>query len=107
MDVCSYVTFVAKVGRAGVDADADLKGSSFERLRPLARSLERAGCSGERVKERVALRIHLDTSVTHEGCTQESPVLCKGLRVHLRPELMQQLRRALDVGEEERDGAGR
>ncbi len=74
---------------------------------PFACSLQRAGRAGERVEEGVALRVHLDAAVSAERLPQHAPVFDQGLVVRLGPELVQQLRRALDVREEERDGAGR
>ena len=49
----------------------------------------------------------LDAAVGAESLSKDASVLAKRLRVLLGAELMQQLGRALHVGEEKRDGAGR
>ena len=61
----------------------------------------------KRDEEGVPLRIYLDPAVAGAGLAQHAPMLCQRLRIALRPELVQQLRRPLHVGEEERNGAGR
>ena len=70
--------------------------------RPRARPARRKG-----EEERVSLRVHLHSAVAAQASRITPPVLGKRLGVRLGAELVQQLRRALDVGEEERDGAGR
>ena len=63
---------------------------------------------GEGEEERVALRVHLDTAVRpNAGLADQRGGARQRLGVRLGAELVQQLRRALDVREEERDGAGR
>ena len=61
--------------------------------------------AGERDEERVALRVHLDAAVPGERVPQHTPVLAQQLDVALSV-LVQQPRRAFDVREQERDGAG-
>ena len=71
----------------------------------LARGLERVRGPGEGDEEGVALRVDLDPTVPREGPAQDLPM--RSERVCIRvAELAEQLRRALDVGEEEGDGAG-
>jgi len=53
------------------------------------------------------VRVHLHAPVTCEGFTQEASVLGERVGIGLRAKVMQQARRALNVGEEEGDGAGR
>ena len=62
---------------------------------------------GERDKERVALRIHFDAVVANERLTQSAAMLRQRIRVGLGTQLLQEPRRALDVGEDESDGSGR
>ena len=57
-------------------------------------------------EEGVALRVHLDPALGGARLPDHAPVLGERLRVALGAELVQQPRRALDVGEEEGDGAG-
>src|SRR6476469_1500110 len=62
--------------------------------------------AGESDEEGVALGVDLNAAVAGERLAQEAPVLGQCIRVGVA-ELVQQLRRALDVGEEEGDSAGR
>ena len=82
---------------------ADRSGSQ----RVLSRSggRERVGRSCERDEEGVALRVDLDAVVRDERSPQCTPVLAERVGV-VGAELMQKLRRPLDVGEEKGDGAG-
>ena len=65
------------------------------------------GAVGKAKEERVSLRVHLDAAVGSKRLADHPAVLGERLRVRLRAELVQQFRRALDVGEQEGDGAGR
>ena len=58
-------------------------------------------------EERVALGVDLDAAVRDERIAKDTPVLRECLGVRVRAERVQQPRRALDVGEEERDGSAR
>jgi hypothetical protein len=60
----------------------------------------------ERNEERIAFCIDF-APVVGGDLSQYLVVLSENGRVTVSPQLMQQLRRALDVGEQERDGAGR
>ena len=57
-------------------------------------------------KKGVALGVDLDAAVAGEGLPEDAPVLGERVGVGVA-ELVQQACRALDVGEEEGDGAGR
>jgi hypothetical protein len=61
---------------------------------------------GKDVKEGVPLRVHLDTAVDGESLPQCAPVLSERVGIGVA-QLVEQPRRALHVGEEEGDGAGR
>ena len=65
----------------------------------------RSGREGE--EEGVALGVDLDPALDCARCPDQPPVLGQRFRVGLGAELVQEPRRALDVGEEEGDGAGR
>ena len=67
----------------------------------------RGGRGRERDEERVALGVDLDAAVGFELGAQHAPVLGKRLGVGVRTHRMEQPRRRLDVGEEERDRAAR
>jgi hypothetical protein len=53
-------------------------------------------------EEGIALRVDLDALARRERLTQSAAMFLQRLRVLLGPELVQQLRRTLDVREEER-----
>ncbi len=101
------VASVGQVRRAGVDAHADPDRACGKALERRGRRLERSGRSRERDEERVTLRVDLDTPLGAERLTQEAAMLRQSVGVRVGAELVQQLRRALDVGEEKGDGAGR
>ena len=62
--------------------------------------------SREGKEERVTLRVHLDAALGGARLPDQPAVLGESLRVAFAPSSCSSLRRALDVGEEERDGAG-
>jgi len=53
------------------------------------------------------LCINLESVVTGAGLADDPPVLCERRRISLGAQFVQELRRALDVGEEEGDGSCR
>ena len=80
---------------------------------PVAQRIARRRCRRQRVgrlrerhEERVSLCLHLDTAVARELFAQRVMVTGQQVRVLVAP-LLQQPRRALDVGEQERDGPTR
>ena len=93
--------------RSGVDADANPNLFGRQRLRELGGRREGAGRGREGDKERVTLRVHLNTVMGGESLAQRSPMLSERLRVRVGPKLLQQPRRALHVREQERDRSGR
>ena len=78
-----------------------------ERLGEGRRGGECPGRCREGEEEGVALRVDLDPALGGTRLADDTPMLGQRLRVGLGAELVQQLRRPLDVGEEEGDGAGR
>ena len=72
-----------------------------------SRRRERARRSRKGEEEGVALRIDLDPAVAAARLADQAPVLGERLRVRIGAELVEQPRRALNVGEEEGDGARR
>src|SRR5439155_26227056 len=102
----AHIPLVRHERLAGVEAYADADRAAVER--PLAfgggrESVFRARKSDE---EGVALGVDLDAAVAGEGLPEDAPVLRQRVGVGVA-ELVQQACRALDVGEEEGDGAGR
>ncbi len=108
----AVIALVADLGLAGVEAHAD---AALGALGPVVRG-ERAlrvggrgdgvAGAGEGVEERVALRVHLAAAVRREGLAEEAAVVGEQVAV-ARAELLQQARRALDVGEQHRHRARR
>ena len=107
VDVRAYVPFVVDIRRAGVQAHAHAHLTRRERPLALRGTSERTVCGGKREEERVPLRIDLDTAVAVESIPQHSAVLGQGCGVSGVPERVEQPGRAVDVGEEERDGSTR
>ena len=101
------VAFVGDGRRAGVQADADTDRSFEERVLAGERGGRGSRRGREGDEEGVALRVHLDATMRRESHAQYPPVLCERLRVGVGSKRVQQPRRALHVGEEKRDGAGR
>ena len=73
---------------------------------PLSRNRagDRCRCAREGVEERVALRVDFRAALCAQVLAEEPAVLADDFAVVVT-ELLEQPRRALDVGEEERDRA--
>ncbi len=63
-------------------------------------------CTAKCDEEGVALRVHLGAVVRGKRLSEQSPVLVERVGVRV-PQLVQKLRRPLDIREEERDDTGR
>jgi hypothetical protein len=72
----------------------------------LAGGGERVRGHGKGEEERVALGVDLGPAAGSEGGAEATPVRVERRRVGLGAELLQQARRPLHVGEEQRYGAG-
>ena len=107
MDVAADVALLGEQGRAGVQSDPHLDLPRAEHRSDRTRRSERTRRGAEREEEGVALSVHLDPAVPRAGLADHSPVLGQCLRVGLAAEFVQELRRPLNVSEEEGDGAGR
>ena len=68
------------------------------------RCCQRLGGIREYVQEGISLRLDLDAAMGGEGAPHETAVLDERLHVALFAELPDQPCRALDVGEQHRDG---
>ena len=77
-----------------------------ERDLSLDRRQKRVACAGEGDEEGVALGIDLVAAVRFEGRPQQALMLREHLSIPL-PQLLDESRRPLDVGEEEGDRAAR
>ena len=82
-------------------------GPEASALREGRRGGERSRRGREREEEGVTLRVDLDPALRGTGLADDAAVLGERIGVALGAERVQQPRRALDVGEEEGDGAGR
>jgi hypothetical protein len=89
-----------------VQTDPHANRAGHERFGQLRGGSESGGRSRECDEERVALRIHLHPAVAGASFPYGAPVPCERLGIRLRSKLVQELRGALDVREEEGDGAG-
>ena len=105
--VVSDVAFVRHERRACVQADAHMDRAGRQRLCKRSRSCERAGRRREGEEERISLGVDLDPALGRTRLSYHPTVLGECLGVRLGPERLQELRRALDVRKEERDGASR
>ena len=107
MDVHAHVPLAGHRRRAGVQPHSHSDRAGLEgSLAGIGRG-DRAGRGRERDEERVALGVDLDAVVGFERGAQHAPVLRERLGVGVRTDRVEQTRRRLDVGEEERDRAAR
>ena len=104
VNVDADVPLVREQGRTRVDADPYANQAGLER--PLGRGgcLERTACGREGKEERVALCVHFHAAGRGKRFAQNSAMVCNCLRVRGRPQLTQQPRRALHIGEDKRHG---
>ena len=89
-----------------MNPDANAKRAVAEAVTDLVGGRNGVRGSRERCEERVTLRVHLDPRVPGERGANNIAVGGEKVRVALAV-LVKELRRARDVGEEERDGAAR
>ncbi len=106
VDIHADVTFVGDDRLTRVQRHANANRSVCERDLSLAGCGERSGRVLEGNEEGISLCIDLDPAVALECFAQQSPVLGQCLRETFRPEFVQQSRRAFNIGEQKRDGAG-
>jgi hypothetical protein len=106
VDVGAHVALLRHLRRAGVNPHADAERTPRERALRLPSCRHGLGRRGKGHEEGVALSVHLDPAVRGARAPQGSAVLGKRLGVPVRAEFVQRLGRALDVREQERDGAG-
>jgi hypothetical protein len=88
-----------------VDPNANPNRSSCELALSVGGRSDCIARTGEGNKERVTLRVDLGAPVLGESLSQDSAVVGEDGCVVIT-EVVEQLRRALDVGEEEGDGPG-
>ena len=105
VDIDAHVALVGKERRPRVQTDAHPDWAGHQCLGQFSGGGERGGRRRERDEERVALGIDLHAIVTGTRLADDLPVCGKRLGIGLRSQLVQELRRSLDVGEEKRDSA--
>jgi hypothetical protein len=96
-----------EVRLAGMDPHADRDRAAVQSSRRLAHGVHRPACGREREEERVSLVVDFVAAVAAERLAHGAAVLGERVAVSGLPQPGENLRRALDVGEHERDGAGR
>lgn len=101
------IALIVQMRGARVDADAHADRPGGQPPERVGRRLECARCGRKGDEEGVPLRVDLDAAVGVERLAQDAAMLAECLRVVLGTQLVEQLRRPLDVGEEEGDGSGR
>ena len=106
VNVEAEVVAVGKLRLAGMNADPNANGSCGERVLCVGGRDHRVRRARERGEDRIVLRSEFDAAVSYERLLERPPVRTEQLGV-TRSHLLQQPRRALDVGEEEGDRAGR
>jgi hypothetical protein len=104
VDVHAHVPLLGQLRLAGVQSHAHTHRRVGQRLPGALGRGEGVGGPGEGDEERVALRVHLDAAVGRERVAQQPPVFRKQVGVVVAV-LGQQARRAVHVGEQERDRA--
>ncbi len=111
MDGEADIALPGRIRLARVDADPDAYVLPVGPLVPRQRALDRDGSrhgigrAPKRSEERIALRVNLVAAVLGESLTNEPLLLAQNLAVALATQPLEELRRALDVGEQKRDGA--
>jgi hypothetical protein len=107
-DVEPEVALVAHGGLSGVNSHADAHlAATWPRVAPQRALRVNRGGDGvararKREEERVSLRVHLGAAAGAERLAHDSPVVAHHLGVVVA-QFLQELRRALDVREDERD----
>ena len=103
MDVLADVALLGEQRCSCVQSYPHRDRAASESVQRRGGSVERSRRCRERHEERVPLRVHLHTTMSLERRPQHPPMLRQRPRVPVRTELVQQLGRALHVGEQERD----
>ena len=89
-----------------MNSDAHTNGTVGQAVLRVPRRVDGVAGTGEHVEERVSLHVHLDAAVLRQRRTEDSSMFRQNVGVSVT-EVIQQLRRALDVGEKESDCSGR
>jgi len=112
MDADTHVTLMRLMRLAGVETHPNPK---LDTVMPAMRGDRSLRCdrrrdgvsrTSKRDEERVSLRVDFDSTIPLEYLPKDSPMLGKHFSVP-PAEPLDEFRRAIDVGEQERDGSGR
>jgi hypothetical protein len=106
MNVETDVALVGQLWLAGVKAHPQAYRSVGQRTTGFVCGGNRGAGAGESDEEGVPLGVDFDAVVACDRCADEAPVFGESSGI-LVAELLEQARRALDVGEEEGDRAAR
>ena len=107
VDVVSDVALIRDERRTRVQADTQLDRPRCQSVRHRLRCRNRPLDGREGEEEGVSLVVDLDPALGRARLAHDVPVLGEGVRIRFRTQLVQEQRRPFDVGEEERDRAGR
>src|SRR5262245_9520888 len=107
MDIVARVTLVREQRRSRVQPGAYAYRPGRESVGQSLCGRNSARATGEGKEERVTLGVDLDAALRDRGIADRSAVLREGIGVRIGAQLVEQLRRTLDVGEEKRDRARR
>ena len=104
VDVDPDVALVRRLWLTGVNSDTHADRAALERVARVGGRRNCVRCASEGDEEGVALGVDLDACVRGERLSQDASVLGEEVGVPVSV-LLKEPRRALDVREEERDGA--
>jgi hypothetical protein len=104
MHVETHVTLLSHERFSGVNPNANAKRAVPQALTDLLGSVDGMRGSREGGEERVTLRVHLDSRMPAKSTADYVAVGGEKVRVQVAM-LLEQLGRARDIGEKERDGA--
>ena len=107
VDIDTDVPLVSDVRRPGMDPDPHPDRASRQTGDRVRSRTKRPRPCRKGDKEGVALRVDLDSPLRRKGLAHDPPVHSERLPVSLRPQLVQEPGRALNVGEEKSNGARR
>ena len=105
VDVISDVALVGEKRRPGVQADTHGDRAGGERIGEGRRRRECSRCGRKGEEEGIALSVDFDPALRGTRLADHTAMLGERVGVGPGAELVQQTRRALDVGEEEGDSA--
>ena len=107
VDVVSDVALIRDERRTRVQADTQVDRPRCESVRHRLRRRNGSWDGREGEEEGVSLVVDLDPALGRTRLAHDAPVLGEGVCIRFGTQLVQERRRPLDVGDEERDRPGR